>query len=239
VVGSMGLAGSSAYQWGVHLTKFSHWLPHGRPGPRRIAPTANLCIERPLWERFGPFEESSFSGDTLFSWKAARAGLRAWFEPRAVVTHQHGGTVRSFLIERVARGEDLAVVRTGFEDWSRSRDIFYLLAFPARPLVMWLRAGLDAVRSGHSTHFLTSTPLVFMGWVAWFLGEAKVHARLAAGRPASPLGSRREPRPPAASPPEPDLQDRGPRPTPGQRAGPAGTGRIPIPRHARRRPPPP
>ena len=184
VVGAMALCGESAYERAVHLCKYAHWLPGGSEGPRTIAPTANALYTREAWEATGPFEGDSFSSDTLHSWHAAALGFPPWFEPRAVVAHSHAGDMRSFLRERRMRGEDFARIRMKEEARSRSWAAAHLAALPAIPFLELARLGRSAVGAGWARSFALTAPLQLAANAAWALGEARVHARVAArGRP--------------------------------------------------------
>jgi GT2 family glycosyltransferase len=178
VVGAMDLVGDTAYERAVHLCKFAPWLPGGSEGRRAIAPTANVLYTREVWQAVGPFRSDSFSSDTLHSWRAAAKGFHPWFEPRAVVAHQHGGDMRSFLRERQARGEDFARIRVAEEKRSRAWAALHLLALPAIPLLELVRVGRCAIRSGWTRAFVWTAPLQLVANAAWALGEARTHARV-------------------------------------------------------------
>jgi len=185
VVGAMSLAEESLYARTVHLCKFSSWLPGGSEGPRTIAPTANALYTREAWDSVGPFQGDFFSSDTLHSWRAAAKGFAPWFEPRAVVVHQHGGNMRSFMRERHVRGEDFARLRVAEENWSRARAARHLLALPAIPFMELIRVGHRAVGSGWTQAFIQSAPLQLAANTAWALGEARTHARIVLARKSS------------------------------------------------------
>jgi glycosyltransferase involved in cell wall biosynthesis len=178
IVGAMDLAGSTAFESAVHLCKFASWLPGGPAGRRAIAPTANALYTREVWEAIGPFRGDSFSSDTLLSWHAAAKGFHPWFEPRAVVTHQHDGDMRSFLRERRTRGEDFARLRIAEEKRSRGWAALHLLALPAIPLLELARVGRRAISSGWTPAFLRTAPLQLAANTAWALGEARTHLRM-------------------------------------------------------------
>ena len=181
VVGAMALRGTSTYERAVHLVKFAHWLPGAPEGVRSIAPTANALYTREAWEAIGPFRGDSFSSDTVHSWNAAARGFRPWFEPAAVVAHTHDGDLRSFLRERHSRGEDFARVRMTEEKRSRAWAAAHLAALPAIPLLELARVGRSAVRAGWAREFAATAPLQLAANAAWALGEARAHARVAAG----------------------------------------------------------
>jgi glycosyltransferase involved in cell wall biosynthesis len=181
VVGAMALLDTTMYARTVHLCKFARWLPGTGEGYRAIAPTANALYRREAWDAIGPFRGDSFSSDTLHSWTAARLGFRPWFEPTAIVSHHHDGTMSSFLHERRLRGEDFARIRTAEGEYSRGWAAARLVALPAVPLVELARVGLSAGRAGWGKRFATTAPLQLAANTAWALGEARTYARLLRG----------------------------------------------------------
>jgi glycosyltransferase involved in cell wall biosynthesis len=178
VVGAMALCGETAYDRTVHLVKYARWLPGAPQGPRSIAPTANALHTRELWAAIGPFSGDSFSGDTLHSWHATAQGIRPWFEPRAIVTHSHGGHMCSLLRERHFRGEDFARVRMRKEARSRAWAAVHLAALPAIPFLELVRVGRAAVRAGWGREFIATAPLQLVVNTAWAIGEARAYARM-------------------------------------------------------------
>jgi glycosyltransferase involved in cell wall biosynthesis len=185
IVGAMALLDTSAYARTVHLCKFAHWLPGTGEGHRAIAPTANALYTREAWDAIGPFRADSFSSDTLHSWNAARLGFRPWFEPAAIVSHHHDGTMRSFLHERHVRGEDFARIRAAEGGHSRGWAAARLIALPAVPVVELARVGISAGRAGWGRPFATTAPLQLAANTAWALGEARAYTRLLRGGPAA------------------------------------------------------
>jgi glycosyltransferase involved in cell wall biosynthesis len=177
VVGAMGLATDSAFERGVHLCKYSSWLRGGAEGPRSFAPTANALLARAAWEAVGPFDGEVFAGDVALGHRLAAGGEPAWFEPRAVVDHVHGGTVRTFVRERYERGEDFGRTRPAVEGWSRKRVAAQLAALPLLPPLLAGRAFRDARRAGWRVSPLTLAHVV-LAQSAWCLGEARAHLRL-------------------------------------------------------------
>ncbi|MDH3444635.1 MAG: glycosyltransferase, partial [Deltaproteobacteria bacterium] len=146
--GAIEPEGSSWFELGVHLCKYSFRLSSLREGPRAIAGTANACYSRKVWDAVGPFDGDQFAGDGLLSWRAARHGWQPWFEPRAMVLHVFHPSASAFWRERRERGADFAYARTTFEQWSPSRLAAYLLAFPLLPILQLARGGGDAFKCG-------------------------------------------------------------------------------------------
>ena len=182
VGGSMGLTSDLWFENGVHLSKF-HWLLRGLPqAPRWILPTANVSYTRNVLNITGPFDGTIFGGDALQSWRVAAAGYQPWFEPQAVVKHHHGGTTASFWRERRSRGEEFANVRVQFEDWPLWRLVSYILFFPLLPLLVLIRAGGDAAKSGWTGRYLATIPLQLVGHLGWALGETRAYTKIVSGK---------------------------------------------------------
>jgi GT2 family glycosyltransferase len=181
VAGAIEDAGSSWFDRGVHLTKFSPWIAGGAAGPRSDLATANLLWSRSAWERFGPFPTERWCGDTELCWRAADAGVELLFEPAAVVEHEHEADLRDFVRERHARGEDFAAMRAHLRGWSRLQAAMRMVAFPVVPLVLLARAIGYAAGAGRLGEGLWTAPLQLVGYTAWALGEARAYRRAALG----------------------------------------------------------
>lgn len=190
VGGSMELATDRWFERGVHLCKFS-WLLRGLPaGPHWIVPSANVCYRREVWDKVGPLEGNLFCGDAVLSWRASSHGFRPWFEPLATVEHRHEGNLISLWQERFRRGREFAEARAQFERWPWSRAIIYVPLFPLLVLLVLMRAGRDAFRSGWWWSYLITLPVQFIGQLGWCLGEAQFHWRLVTRRSSVRLNCR-------------------------------------------------
>jgi GT2 family glycosyltransferase len=178
VGGGIAPAGEGWLERGMHLCKFSAWLPGGPRGGRDQLPSASLCLTRAAWERFGPFRSRGWAEDSGLSWRAREAGVERRFEPEAVVRHAHRQGFRAFLAERIERGEAEGRLRPKVEGWGRGRLVAYLVSLPLVPFVAAGRNLVWAARSGELPRALAVTPVLLAGWTAWSLGEARSHLRL-------------------------------------------------------------
>jgi glycosyltransferase involved in cell wall biosynthesis len=181
VCGSIEPEGTSWFELGIHLCKYSFRLSTLPGGSCTLAGTANACYSRKVWEAVGPFCGDRFAGDALLSWQASREGWKPWFEPRAVVRHRFHPSVVDFWRERVERGTDFADMRVRFEGWSRLRIEAYLAASPLLPLIPLMRGGRDAFKCAWTPLFISTVPLQLLGHIGWSLGEARTHWRLLRG----------------------------------------------------------
>jgi GT2 family glycosyltransferase len=177
VVGGAVGAAPGFWNLAVHLTKFGWWMPAGAAGPRTEIPSANASHERTVLERAGAFLGAFFSADSELSWRVRGLGFPIWFEPRAVVIHQHLAGLREFLKERFLRGRDFGAARTELFRWTRRRCLVYLLLLPVLPLVMAVRALRFAWAGGYLGAWLATSPIQWAGHCMWCLGEVSVHWR--------------------------------------------------------------
>jgi glycosyltransferase involved in cell wall biosynthesis len=153
-------------QRGIHRCKFGAWEARSAPGPRHMLPTANLLMDRQVWDEVGPFRLLGWSGDTELCWRAREAGHRLVFDPTAVVEHHQPPGIAAFCGERLVRGAAFARIRASTEGWSRARALAALAATPLVPLLLVVR-----VRP-----LTPSTlPVQLVGYSAWALGEARSH----------------------------------------------------------------
>lgn len=174
--GSVSDLGGGWLDLGMHLCKYAWWLPGGPPGPRTALPSANVSYSRDLFARIGPFPEE-WCGDTVLAWRGTAAGATLWFEPAAIVEHDHCLTWDVFLRQRFERGYDFGQVRPRVAQWTTGRTLAYLLATPLTGAVMTARAIRYAAEAAHLGLMLRCLPIVFAGYSAWGLGEAVAHWR--------------------------------------------------------------
>lgn len=179
VVGALACHGRRWFDRGVHLCKFSKWLPGGQPRVVDVGPTAGLLCPRDLFERAGGFGAEQLLGDTTLSWNLRRAGESLWFEPRAVAEHHHLHGWRSFLGERYARGRLFARTRLDWLGAGRPTALGYLLAtaLPLRLASNLAHTARHAAHTGRLAGFAATLPVVAAGHAASLAGEAVGYAR--------------------------------------------------------------
>ena len=170
VGGAIEPAGRGRRQRGIHRCKFGAWEARGEAGARHMLPTANLLIERRVWDEVGPFTLLDWSGDTELCWRARDAGHTLAFDPSAVVEHPHEPGLSGFWIERLERGAAFAALRARAERWSPARAALALIAMPVVPLLLrpagCAPAGCDTLA------------LQLLGNTAWALGEGRADLAL-------------------------------------------------------------
>ena len=180
VVGALACHGERWLDRGIHLCKFSKWLPGGGRRPVDMSPTANMLIARPLFEEMGGFCDDGeiVAGDTTLSRDLLRAGRTLLFEPRAVVEHHHLDRLGPFLGERWRRGVAYGRLRGLWMRHRRGRLLGLLIAsvLPLRILSNLAHCARHAARAGQLGTFLATFPVVLLGFGASILGEAKGYA---------------------------------------------------------------
>lgn len=180
VVGALACHGARWLDRGIHLCKFSKWLPGGGRRPVDMSPTANMLIPRPLYEAVGGFCDDGeiVAGDTTLSRDLLRAGRTLLFEPRAVVEHHHLDRFGPFLRERWRRGVAYGRLRGHWLRFRRGRLLGLLVGslLPLRILSNLAHCARHAARAGLLGTFLATFPVVLLGFGASILGEAKGYA---------------------------------------------------------------
>jgi glycosyltransferase involved in cell wall biosynthesis len=190
VVGALACHGRRFLDQGIHLCKFSKWLPGGAPHAVDMSPTANMAIDRRTFEAVGGFDGDEFLGDALLSWELARRGVVLWFEPRAVVDHHHLSSLRGFLRERRERGVQFGEIRSRWQRHGRGRSLLYLAVsvLPVRIVRIAWRVAVHCRRAGRLGTFALTWPIVLAGHGASLLGEARAYLGRLIGGGSSPGG---------------------------------------------------
>ena len=170
-----------------YFCSLNAWMPSRAQDWADDLPTGCLTMTQAAFERFGPFLEGSFSSDSVFSWRASLAGVRPWFEPSVQVIHVSRTTVRGLVQQRFIRGRAYAEQRVREHRWSTARRVGYALLSPVLPLVVLMRI-VPRMCTGITLfwQFVTATPLVVLGVIAWSLGEGGGYLSACAGRQNAP-----------------------------------------------------
>lgn len=188
VVGALACHGRRWRDSGIHLAKFSKWLP-GRPvATVDMGPTANLLCPRALYAGVGGFVGDMLMGDITFSWALRREGHALRFAGDAVVEHHHLDELTSFMGERFRRGRRFAALRSQWEGGGRWRALGFLLAsvLPLRLASNLAHTGRHALQAGCLATALLTAPVVVSGHGASLLGEAVAYATVVFSRPTRP-----------------------------------------------------
>ena len=183
VVGALACHGPRWLDQGIHLCKFSKWLPGGRPREVDMSPTANMLISRRQFAAAGEFPGHEFLGDVTFSRGLRERGRRLGFEPGAVVEHHHLQSFAGFLRERFTRGRMYGDLRLGWlgrrGDGRRGAALAWLTVtvLPIRLARILALVGLHTWRGGRTGRYLSTLPVVAAGHAASLAGEAAAYAR--------------------------------------------------------------
>jgi GT2 family glycosyltransferase len=178
VAGALACHGGRWLDQGVHLCKFSKWLPGGAPREVDMSPTANMLLSRSQFEAAGGFPGEEFLGDVTLSRSLRNRGHRLGLEPRAVVEHHHLHTLGSFVEERFTRGRMYGHLRLDGLGGGRGTALAWLAVtvLPVRLARILALVGRHASRSGQTGRYLVTLPLVAAGHAASLAGEAAAYA---------------------------------------------------------------
>lgn len=176
-------AASGLVAWASYFAEFSHCLP---VGPVRRLPTiASSCLSLKRWivDDIGPFGQGAWATDTAYCLRLTRAGYpQPLFDPGIKVSH-HGITkLRRFIVHQVELGRGYGQIRVAVERFGVLRRTAYTLALPLIWLVLCVRVARRALKNrGLAAKFIPCSPLVFLGLMAWTVGEAGGYVQ---GKPA-------------------------------------------------------
>jgi glycosyltransferase involved in cell wall biosynthesis len=178
VVGALSCHGGRWLDQGIHLCKFSKWLPGGPPREVDMGPTAGLLLPRRWLAEAGGFPGDQLLGDVTLSRALRRQGRRLWLEPRAIGEHHHLQTFAGFLAERYSRGRLFGNLRLGWTGGGRRAALGWLAATvpPVRLARILTLVGRHALRAGQAGWYLGTLPLVAAGHAASLAGEAAAYA---------------------------------------------------------------
>lgn len=186
VVGAIACFGRRWLDRGVHLCKFNICLPGGHARPVPLGWSGNLLVERGLFESLGRLDPEHIQGDTVFTARARSAGHEIWFEPRAVVAHDHERLrIADFIGERYRRGHEFATLEAAghleadHSNGTRSRcsALHGLLLYPLRVPNRVIHIGRAAAAANLLGDYWCTLPVVLSGVTAWYTGMWVCHWR--------------------------------------------------------------
>lgn len=184
IVGALACHGRRWLDRGIHLVKFSKWLPGRAPQPVDVSPTANMLCPRELFDAAGGFPGDHLLGDATFSWGLRRRGVRLHLHSAAAVEHHHLDSWRGFLRERWRRGILYGELRLAAGDWGGRGPALRLAVLPLRLASNLIHTARHAGGAGELGWLLATAPVVVAGHVVSLAGEAVSYWRAAWGREA-------------------------------------------------------
>jgi GT2 family glycosyltransferase len=190
ICGALACAGTRWLDRGVHLCKFSRWLPAGAPRGLDVSPSGNMLVAREVFEAAGGFPGELFLGDVELSRRLRRLGGTIRFEPSAVVEHEHLASLAGFVRERVARGQLYGRLRCSWVEHRRGAVALHLFAsaVPLRLLRILALVAAHAGRAGQLRDYAWTFPVIVAGELAWVAGEGVSYARCLRGSHAGDGG---------------------------------------------------
>lgn len=180
IVGAIDCVGRRWLDRGIHISKFSKWLPGGVRREVDMGPTAALLVRRSDYDAAGGFAGDLFLGDVEFSYALRARGRGLIFEPRAIVEHHHTQSLRGFVRERWSRGIMYGRLRAAHRRNDRLELLGWLLvtAFPVRLARNAMLVYSQCSKAGRVGQLLWTAPLVALGYAASLGGEALAYAQL-------------------------------------------------------------
>jgi GT2 family glycosyltransferase len=180
IVGAIDCVGRRWHDRGIHITKFSKWLPGGERREVDMGPTATLLVRRADYDAAGGFSDTLVLGDVEFSSLLRARGRTLIFEPRAVVEHHHTQSFGSFIRERWTRGIMYGELRAELRENERMELLAWFLAtaLPVRFTRNALFVFSQCSRAERLGELVATSPIVIAGYAASLGGEALAYARL-------------------------------------------------------------
>lgn len=184
VVGALACHGARWLDRGIHICKFSKWLPGGARREVDMGPTAALLVRRADFDAVGGLPADHFLGDVGFSDTLRARGRALLLEPGAVAEHHHVQSLGGFARERWSRG----ILYAGLQRTRRDNDRLELVgwflatALPIRFARTALLVARQCREAGRAGELAATAPVVALGWAASLAGEAWGYARMLVSR---------------------------------------------------------
>ena len=177
--GAIGNGNPESYVgWGAYFCEFSQWMPGTKAGWMADIAGANMSYRKELFNRHGAFIGGTYSSDSEFHWRLARAGVRLRFEPSMVVYHSNLDRLGAFAKHTYQHGRDFGRVRIAHERLSRVRRMLYVTAFPlllGKVLANRLLRNLS--NRVYLPQFCWTFPVFALGVFCWCAGELTAYLR--------------------------------------------------------------
>jgi GT2 family glycosyltransferase len=168
---------ASAVETAYFFSTLSAWMAGTPRRPMIEVAGGCLSVTRAAFDRFGPFLARTYSSDTAFCWKAARAGETPIFDPSIVIRHTSGERLGHFLRGRMHRGRVFARMRVREGQWRLGRRVLWIAASPLIAVVLFTRIVRRVLAApGRLGAFAGVSPLVALAIAAWTVGEALGYA---------------------------------------------------------------
>lgn len=159
------------------VAQFYAFMPGRRAAPASFIAGANMGIRRDVIEAVGGFRQAARHAEDMdFVLRARKAGYNPWFEPKAVVRHDHRRAGFSEVLQYSAKHAQSTILLR--QDHADILGTPFLLRSPslllaASPLIA-LKVSADIFLNGYAMkkHWMTA-PMVFLAKMAWCLGAAK------------------------------------------------------------------
>lgn len=178
VGGGVSPTGSNYWSLSYNLTLFHEFFSTNPAGEKCYLPTLNLSVQKKVVKAVGLLNEDLSRGqDIEWTTRMKEAGFMPYFEPKAIITHQHGRTSFTAVWQDCARsGYHMRQIRLQFPKLFpgsrlfQNRWIILLLA----PVIA--TATTAKIVANHLRLFLKNwltIPAIFLTKLAWCWGAFK------------------------------------------------------------------
>lgn len=158
--------------WGYYFSGLSQWMPQTSLGERIDIPTGCLSCKRWAFEQYGPFLEGSLCEDTLFNWKLADAGYKAWFVPTIQVFHTNITDLDELIKRKIKHGKAFAQLRVVEKQFSLWKQTIYAMGSVLLPFIIARQRISHVLRAKtYWRQFILTLPITLIGILCWSLGE--------------------------------------------------------------------
>ena len=158
--------------WGAYFCEFSQWMPKVSKSLMVEIPTCCLSVKRWAFDKYGPFLDKGYCSDTAFNWRLGNDGHKPLLIPSVKISHINISRIRKFLSKELMHGQYFAKVRVSELKFSKFQRISFIIISPVLPFLLFFRIARRVLGNRiYIKKFIRSSPLVFLGLIAWSYGE--------------------------------------------------------------------
>ena len=177
VGGGVAPTGSNYWSLSYNLTLFHEFFSTNSAGEKQYLPTLNLSVQKKVVDTVGLLNESLSRGqDIEWTTRMKEAGFTPYFEPNAIIFHQHERTTFTAVWQDCARsGHHMRQVRIQYPNLFSGSIVLYhrLLLLLLSPLI----ASLITIRIilKHLALFKkkwSTIPAIYLTKIAWCWGAS-------------------------------------------------------------------
>ena len=153
----------TAISWSGLLSDYGRWAEGLPAGEITSIPIYNAVFQRHALLALGDRLASAIGRGEELAAAFQAAGNKCYFQPSVAMEHLNVSPIAHWAIQRFALGMMIGSNRS--RDWPLSRRVFYVLASPLIPVVLWRRM-FPGVRSSFKA---TGWPVSTVAWIVFGL----------------------------------------------------------------------